>query len=140
MHYDLIDGRARFPSLRGRHVFITGGGSGIGRSLVEHFADQGFVVSFVDLNDAASEAVIAGVVARGHAAPDYKRLDLREVEHSRRTSPISGQAAVPSPPWSTMPATTTATALIRSPATISTIASPSTCAIRCSPPRPPRRR
>jgi D-xylose 1-dehydrogenase len=38
------------------------------------------VVSFVDINDAASEAVIAGVVARGHAAPDYRRLDLRDVE------------------------------------------------------------
>lgn len=79
MNYDLLENRASFPSLKGKHVFITGGGSGIGRSLVEHFADQGSSVSFVDINDAAADAVIAGVVAKGHDAPHYKRLDLRDV-------------------------------------------------------------
>ena len=52
----LMDGRATYPSLQGRHVFITGGGSGIGQGLVEHFADQGATVSFVDINAAAGAA------------------------------------------------------------------------------------
>lgn len=80
VNYDFLEGRARFPSLQGKHVFITGGGSGIGRSMVEHFADQGARVSFVDIDDTASEAVVAGVAARGDPAPDYARLDLRDVE------------------------------------------------------------
>jgi len=80
MNYDLMEARAQYPSLEGRHVFITGGASGIGRSLVEHFADQGAKVTFVDLNDAAAEQVIAGCVDRGNIAPAYKNLDLREVE------------------------------------------------------------
>ncbi len=79
MHYDLMAGRARFPSLHGKHVFITGGGSGIGKALVDHFADQGALVSFVDINDAASESVIAGVAARGNPVPEARRLDLRDV-------------------------------------------------------------
>jgi NAD(P)-dependent dehydrogenase (short-subunit alcohol dehydrogenase family) len=80
MNYELMEGRGVYPSLRGRHVFITGGASGIGRSLVEHFADQGALVSFVDLNADAAQAVIDGCIARGNEAPEFSRLDLRDVE------------------------------------------------------------
>jgi NAD(P)-dependent dehydrogenase (short-subunit alcohol dehydrogenase family) len=40
---------ATYPSLAGRTVFITGGASGIGESLVEQFHAQGAKVAFVDL-------------------------------------------------------------------------------------------
>jgi D-xylose 1-dehydrogenase len=79
MNYDLLEGRATYPSLRGRHVLVTGGGSGIGRSIVEHFVDQGARVSFVDINAKASAGVIAGCVARGNEAPEFTKLDLRDV-------------------------------------------------------------
>lgn len=48
---------ARFPSLEGRHVFISGGASGIGASLVEHFSDQAARVSFVDIDESAGTAL-----------------------------------------------------------------------------------
>jgi D-xylose 1-dehydrogenase len=44
-----IEKPATYPSLAGRSVFISGGGSGIGESLVEHFAKQGAKVCFVDM-------------------------------------------------------------------------------------------
>src|SRR5262245_31177532 len=70
---------ASYPSLRERSVFITGGASGIGASIVEHFAAQGSRVAFVDLDDAAAEKTIAAIRAAGHAAPFYQRCDLREI-------------------------------------------------------------
>lgn len=39
----------RYPDLENKHVFITGGGSGIGASLVNIFLDQGCLVSSVSL-------------------------------------------------------------------------------------------
>jgi D-xylose 1-dehydrogenase len=78
MTNDLMPSRARFPSLRGRHVFITGGGSGIGRSLVEHFADQDAVVSFCDILADACESLADHVAATGKPRPEAHVLDLRD--------------------------------------------------------------
>jgi NAD(P)-dependent dehydrogenase (short-subunit alcohol dehydrogenase family) len=50
---------ATYPSLEGRSVFVSGGGSGIGASIVEHFAAQGSKVGFVDIAEAASKQVAA---------------------------------------------------------------------------------
>lgn len=52
-----MDGFARYPSLAGRVVFITGGATGIGAALVEAFHDQGAKVAFADLNAAATAAL-----------------------------------------------------------------------------------
>ncbi|HVI89702.1 MAG TPA: SDR family oxidoreductase [Dongiaceae bacterium] len=79
----LIDQPARFPSLKDRAVFITGGGSGIGESLVEHFCDQGARVTFVDIAAEASQAVVARIAAKGLPAPDFIRCDLRNIEELR---------------------------------------------------------
>ena len=41
------DSRAIYPSLRGKKVLVTGGGSGIGAGIVEAFARQGSEVTFI---------------------------------------------------------------------------------------------
>jgi hypothetical protein len=41
---------AVYPSLRDQLVLITGGATGIGASLVEHFALQGSQVAFLDID------------------------------------------------------------------------------------------
>ncbi len=46
---------AVYPSLEDRHVFITGGASGIGESLVTQFAEQRARVTFVDIQNQAGE-------------------------------------------------------------------------------------
>jgi NAD(P)-dependent dehydrogenase (short-subunit alcohol dehydrogenase family) len=70
---------AIYPSLRDRVVFITGGGSGIGASLVEHFCAQGANVTFVDIAEAPARAVVETVRAAGHRPPDFIPCDLRDV-------------------------------------------------------------
>ena len=48
---------AIYPSLKGRKVLITGGGSGIGAGLVAGFAKQGAQVHFIDLVDEISASL-----------------------------------------------------------------------------------
>jgi NAD(P)-dependent dehydrogenase (short-subunit alcohol dehydrogenase family) len=71
---DEMDDRfARYPSLRGRVVLITGGASGIGASMVEHFAAQGARVAFLDFDRAAGEATAARTGAL------FAFCDLRDI-------------------------------------------------------------
>lgn len=70
---------ANFPSLKGKHVFITGGGSGIGEALVTAFANQGARVSFVDIAREASEALCARLASAGVTPPSFRHCDIRDV-------------------------------------------------------------
>lgn len=79
-----IDKPAVFPSLRDRPVFITGGGSGIGESLVEHFCRQGARVTFVDLAQEASRALVARLAGLETPPPDFIACDLRDVDQLAR--------------------------------------------------------
>jgi D-xylose 1-dehydrogenase len=70
---------ARFPSLRERSVFVTGGGSGIGADIVAAFAAQGARVAFIDVAEPASRALAEQVQAAGHAAPWWRACDVRDI-------------------------------------------------------------
>jgi NAD(P)-dependent dehydrogenase (short-subunit alcohol dehydrogenase family) len=88
--------RAIYPSLKGRVVLVTGGGSGIGASIVEHFCAQGSRVAFVDVAEAASRALVESIARAGHTAPEFVACDLRDVARAqaeiarigRETGPI----------------------------------------------------
>ncbi len=70
---------ARYPSLQGRAVLVTGGASGIGESLVAHFARQGARVAFFDIQDEPAQKLMASLTAEGCPAPRYMHCDLTDI-------------------------------------------------------------
>ena len=68
---------ATYPSLRDRGVLITGGSTGIGASLVEHFARAGSRVGFCDIDVTNGERLAASLADVVHA-PVFVPADLAD--------------------------------------------------------------
>lgn len=68
---------ARYPSLNQECVIITGGATGIGASIVEHFTEQGASVAFLDIDEAAGHALSKETGAR------FVPCDLRDIDALR---------------------------------------------------------
>ncbi len=69
---------ARYPSLEGRSVLVTGGATGIGAALVEQFALQGARVGFIDIDAAAGHALVARL-AGARFSPQFVVADLTDI-------------------------------------------------------------
>ncbi len=78
-------GRTSYPSLRGKRVIVTGGGSGIGEGLVEAFVAQGCEVAFVDIVEDASRALVERLSPDAAIAPRFRLLDLTDLNALART-------------------------------------------------------
>lgn len=66
---------AIYPSLAGKRVVITGGGSGIGAAMVESFVRQNARVSFLDIAESDARALESKLHDAAHA-PVFYRCDL----------------------------------------------------------------
>jgi NAD(P)-dependent dehydrogenase (short-subunit alcohol dehydrogenase family) len=76
---------ARFGSLQGKSVFITGGGSGIGESIVSAFAEQGAKVGFVDIAVEPSLDLCERLALAGYPQPLFRRCDIRDIPALQET-------------------------------------------------------
>lgn len=71
---------AKYPSLVGKRVLVTGGASGIGEALVSGFAAQGAHVAFLDRQVEAGESLVRRLSADGAVPPRFARCDLTDLD------------------------------------------------------------
>jgi len=71
--------KVTYSDLKNKKVFITGGGSGIGASIVEHFCEQKSEVYFVDINIKDSNKLINKLRKKKFRLPKFIECDLLDV-------------------------------------------------------------
>jgi len=71
---------AKYFDLKNKRVFITGGGSGIGASIVEHFCEQNSEVYFVDINVKESNKLISDIKNKKFKIPTFIECDLLNIK------------------------------------------------------------
>ncbi|SCK15330.1 D-xylose dehydrogenase [Variovorax sp. HW608] len=69
---------AIYPSLAGRRVVVTGGGSGIGAAMVESFVRQNAKVHFLDIAEADARSLESRLSDVAHP-PVFHRCDLTDI-------------------------------------------------------------
>jgi len=70
---------ARYPSLAGRTVLVTGGATGIGAALVEAFVAQDAKVGFIDIDVQAGLALAERLAQTATSPPRFIEADLTDI-------------------------------------------------------------
>ena len=77
--------KVKYYDLENKIVFITGGGSGIGASIVEHFCEQGSEVYFIDINEDESKKLIEDIKNKNYSLPTFIKCDLLNIKELQKT-------------------------------------------------------
>ena len=76
--------KVKYFDLKNKRVFISGGGSGIGATIVEHFCEQNSEVYFIDIDIKASEKLIKNIKKKKLKIPNFIEcniLDIRKLQN-----------------------------------------------------------
>ena len=76
---------SKYYDLENKRVFVTGGGSGIGASIVEHFCEQGSEVYFVDINIKESKKLVNQITGKNYRVPEFIECDLLDIDKLQKT-------------------------------------------------------
>ena len=71
--------KVNYSDLKNKKIFITGGGSGIGASIVEHFCEQKSEVYFVDINTKDSERLLIKIKKKKLKVPTFIECNLLDI-------------------------------------------------------------
>ena len=63
--------KVKYSDLKNKRVFITGGGSGIGASIVEHFCEQGSEVYFIDIDLKETKKLLKKIKKNKFRSPTF---------------------------------------------------------------------
>jgi 3-oxoacyl-[acyl-carrier protein] reductase len=78
-----------------RTMFVTGGSRGIGKAIVEEFAEAGYAVAFTyATNEEAATHLAKCLRSRGHSVESF-RADVRDYERAREVINLAQQALGP---------------------------------------------
>ena len=70
-----------YSDLKNKRVFISGGGSGIGDTIVEHFCEQGSEVYFVDINLKETKKLLNKIKKNKFRLPTFIECNLLDINN-----------------------------------------------------------
>ena len=72
--------KVKYYDLKNKRVFISGGGSGIGATIVEHFCEQSSEVYFIDINVKASKKLISNIKKKKIRIPKFIECNILDIK------------------------------------------------------------
>ena len=77
--------KVKYSDLKNKRIFITGGGSGIGASIVEHFCEQGSEVHFVDIDLKETKKLLNKIKKNKFRTPTFIECNLLDIKKLEKT-------------------------------------------------------
>ena len=77
--------KVKYYDLEKKRVFVTGGGSGIGASIVEHFCEQGSEVHFVDIDLKETKKLLNKIKKNKFRSPTFIECNLLDINKLEKT-------------------------------------------------------